>query len=187
MVPLLSLWLPVLLSAAAVFVVSGTIHMVLTYHRADFGKLPDEDGILEALRRFQLPPGDYMLPNGGGPEAMKDPVFIEKMKRGPVALITVMPNGAPAIGGSLVQWFAFCVLASIFAAYVTGLALGPGADYMATFRIAGTIAFAAYALAEIPVSIWYKRKWGTTLKNLFDGLVYALVTAGFFGWLWPAA
>jgi len=31
----------------------------------------------------------------------------------------------------------------------------------------------------------YKRNWGTTLKSVFDGLVYALFTAGAFGWLWP--
>lgn len=42
------------------------------------------------------------------------------------------------------------------------------------------------ALALLQNSIWYKRKWSSTLKSMADGLVYALVTAGTFGWLWPA-
>jgi hypothetical protein len=35
------------------------------------------------------------------------------------------------------------------------------------------------------MSIWYHRSWGTTLRYTVDGLVYALLTAGIFGWLWP--
>ena len=47
------------------------------------------------------------------------------------------------------------------------------------------MAFACYAIAGWQDSIWFKRSWSTTLKNTFDGLIYALVTAGTFGWLWP--
>ena len=56
MVPTLSLWLPVLLSAAAAFAASTVIHMLLGYHSRDYKKAPDEDGLLEALRGFDLPP-----------------------------------------------------------------------------------------------------------------------------------
>jgi hypothetical protein len=35
-------------------------------------------------------------------------------------------------------------------------------------------------------SIWRGQSWGTTWKHVADGLVYALVTAGTFGWLWPS-
>ena len=90
------------------------------------------------------------------------------------------------MGKSLVQWFVFCLLVSVFAAYLTSRALGPTADYLAVFRFAGTTAFGGYALALIEDSIWYHRKWSTTWKNVFDGFIYALVTAGVFGWLWPA-
>ncbi|MBW2258413.1 MAG: hypothetical protein JRI25_27990 [Deltaproteobacteria bacterium] len=77
-------------------------------------------------------------------------------------------------------------LLGIFAAYVAGRALEPGAHYLAVFRFAGCMAFVGYALALWQNSIWYKRAWSTTLKSSFDGLVYALLTAGTFGWLWPA-
>ncbi|HSJ63364.1 MAG TPA: hypothetical protein VK922_05580 [Gemmatimonadaceae bacterium] len=187
MVPLVSLWIPILVSAVLVFLVSSVIHMVLGYHRTDLVGVPAEDAVMDALRPFDLPPGDYMVPHGGSMAAMKDPVFVEKLKRGPVAMMTVYPSGSFTMGGSLAQWFAFSVLVSLFAAYVAGRALGPGAAYLDVFRFAGTVAFAGYALAQFQDSIWYKRKWSTTLKNVFDGLIYALVTAGVFGWLWPAA
>ena len=50
MVPLMSLWIPIVLSAVIVFVASSAIHMILTYHKGDFGQVPSEDGVREALR-----------------------------------------------------------------------------------------------------------------------------------------
>lgn len=75
---------------------------------------------------------------------------------------------------------------SVFAAYIAGRALEPGAHYLEVFRFAGATAFAGYALAQWQSTIWYRRSAVTSLKNTFDGLVYALVTAGVFGWLWPS-
>ncbi len=161
--------------------------MVLRYHHSDWAKLPGEEDIMDALRARDVPPGDYFMPHGAGPEAMKDPEFIARMTRGPVALITVVKNGPPAMGKALGQWFAFCLLVSLFAAYLTSRALGPTDDYLSVFRFAGTVAFGAYALALIVDSIWYYRKWSTTWKNVFDGFVYSAITAGVFGWLWPGA
>jgi hypothetical protein len=159
--------------------------MLLTYHRGDVARLPSEDEAMDALRKFDIPAGDYMAPHPGGPAAMKDPAFIEKMKRGPVVYMTVVPSGPPAMGKSLVQWFVYCLVVGVFAAYVAGRALESGAEYLAVFRFAGATAFCGYVLALWQDSIWWSRKWSTTLKHTFDGLVYALVTAGFFGWLWP--
>jgi hypothetical protein len=185
MVPLLSLWLPILLSAVLVFIASSIMHMVLTYHRSDFKKLPSQDEAMEALRKFAIPPGEYMLPCGEGPQSMKDPAFVEKMNQGPVAVMIVMKSGPPRMGASLLQWFLFCVVVSVFAAYVAGRAVGPGAPYLQVFRFAGVTAFIAYAVALWQSSIWYKRPWSTTLKLTFDGFVFSLLTAGAFGWLWP--
>jgi hypothetical protein len=140
---------------------------------------------MEALRAFDIPPGDYVIPHAGSAKAMKSPEFIEKCKKGPVAFMTVMPSGSPSMTGSLVLWFLYCVLVSVFAAYISGRALGPGAHYLQVFRFAGCTAFVGYSLALLQGSIWYKRKWSSTIKSMFDGLIYALVTAGTFGWLWP--
>lgn len=185
MVPILSLWLPILASAALVFVVSSVIHMALGYHRDDYRALPAQDDVQEALRRFALPPGDYMLPRAADAKEMGAPGFVEKLKKGPVIVMTVIPNGPWAMGGQLLQWFLYAVLVGVFAAYVAGRAVGPGGDYLSVFRFAGVTAFCGYALALIQLSIWYRRAWRTTLVTMFDGLVYALLTAGIFGWLWP--
>ncbi|HEX9654007.1 MAG TPA: hypothetical protein VGA99_09870 [bacterium] len=186
MVGIMSLWLPILLSAVFVFAVSSIIHMVLPYHRNDFLKLPSEDEVLAALGKFNIPPGDYVFPYAGSMEAMKNPEHIEKLKKGPVAFITVLPNGLPSMGSSLVQWFLYSVLVAIFAAYVSGRTVGADAHYLEVLRVAGTVAFAAYGLGLLQNSIWYKRNWTATLKSVFDALIYGMVTAGTFGWLWPS-
>lgn len=186
MVPLASLWVPIVASAALVFLASALLHMVLTYHRSDFGPIPGEDRVMALFREVKVDSGDYMIPHAASPAEMKDPAFIEKRKRGPVAVITVF-QGSGSMGTSLAQWFVFCLVVSVFAAYVTGRALGPGVEYLDVFRFTGTTAFAGYALAQWQNSIWYKRPWSTTIKNTFDGLIYGLLTAGVFGWLWPAA
>jgi hypothetical protein len=185
MVSILSLGWPIFWSAVFVFAASSIIHMALRYHSRDLQRLPHEDEVMEALRRFDIPPGDYGMPLAGSMAAMKDAAFVEKMKAGPVAFMTVVPSGPPAMGTNLILWFVYSIVVSIFAGYVAGHALGPGAPYLGVFRFAGTTAFAGYSLGMLPGSIWYRRNWGTTLLLMFDGLVYALLTAGTFGWLWP--
>ena len=186
MTPLTELWLPILLSAVGVFVVSSLIHMVLRYHNTDFRGVPNEEATVNALRAQNIPPGEYMFPHhAGGAEAMKDPAFIQKYERGPVGMLTIFPPGKLNMGPQLVQWFIYSLIVSVFAAYIASRALGPGADYLDVFRFAGATAFFCYTVAGWQSSIWYKRAWSTTLKNTFDGLIYALVTAGLFGWLWP--
>jgi hypothetical protein len=185
MVSIPSLWLPILLSGVAVFVVSSVIHMVLGYHANDFKKFPNEGAVADALGKLNIPPGDYMYPKSSSMKEMGSPEFKEKWKKGPVVMATVLPSGESSMGSSLMLWFLYSIIVSIFAAYVAGRALEPGAHYLAVFRFAGVTAFVSYALGGWPASIWYRRPWSVTMKNTFDGLVYGLVTAGVFGWLWP--
>ena len=182
---LLDLWLPILLSAVAVFFVSFLLHMVLKYHRSDIASVPNEDAAMDAVRTWNLPPGQYMFPHGGGPEAMKDPAFIKKFETGPVAHFTVYPQSKLTMTPQLIRWFIFTVVVSLFAAYIAARAVGPGAEYLEVFRFAGATAFFCYAVADWQNTIWWGRKVSTTVKNTIDGLIYALVTAGIFGWLWP--
>jgi hypothetical protein len=177
--------MPILISSVLVFFASWVIHMLLPYHRSDSAGLPAEEEVRESLGKLNIPPGDYFIPHGDGPKAMSDPAFIEKMKQGPVAVMTVMKNGPPAMGASLVQWFIYCLVVGVLSAYVAGTALPAGVHYLKVFQLAGCTAFIAYSVALAQNSIWYSRKWSSTLKSMFDGLVYALLTAGVFGWLWP--
>ena len=185
MVSILSLWLPILLSAVFVFVVSSIIHMVLGYHANDFKKVPSQDAVMDALRPFAIPPGDYFLPRAGSMKEMGTPEYKERAEKGPVVIMTVCPNGVTSMGGPLLLWFLYSILISIFAGYVASHAVSAGGSYLEVFRYVGTVAFAAYSLGLLQNSIWYKRNWGATLRSVFDGLLYALVTAGTFGWLWP--
>jgi hypothetical protein len=181
-----SLWLPVLVSSALVFIASSLIHMVFSaWHRNDYTKVPAEDRVMDALRSFAIPPGDYLVPCPSGPQDMGSPEFVEKMKRGPVMVLTIMPSATPWMGRSLALWFVYCAVVSFFAAYIASRALAPGADYLRVFQFVGATAFIGYTLALWQMSIWYARAWSTTLKSTIDGLVYALLTAGVFGWLWP--
>jgi len=187
MVSLISLWLPILLSAVAVFVVSSIIHMLLPYHRSDFKKIPSEEGVMDALRSFNIPAGDYVFPHAGSNQEMGSPEFKEKCAQGPTAFITVLPPGQTNMATSLILWFLFSVVVGVFTAYLAGLTLAPGTEYIVVSRVTGTAAFMGYGLALLQGSIWYKRSWGSTLKSVFDALLYGLFTGGMFGWLWPAA
>ncbi len=185
MVTLMSLWIPILASAVLAFIASFVIHTLLGYHNSDLEKLPAESDVMDAMRKFNIPPGEYAVPFGGSMSAMKDPAYVDKLNKGPVAIMTVMPNGKFEMGGQLAAWFVFCLVISVFSAYIASHALQAGAPYLEVFRYVGATAFMGYALALWQDSIWFKRKLGTTIKNTFDGLVYALLTAGMFGWLWP--
>jgi len=185
MVSIISLWLPILLSAVAVFLVSSVIHMVFQYHKNDFVKLPSEDQVMDDLRKANIPPGDYHFPRAKDMKDMNSPEFIEKMKRGPVGFMTIMENTPPKMGKQLFLWFIYSIIVGIVAGYIAGIQLAPGTHYLLVFRITGTAAFAGYSLAILQNSIWYKRSWAATLRSMFDGLIYALFTAGVFGWLWP--
>ena len=185
MVDLVALWLPILLSAVLVFLASSLIHMVLPFHRSDYGKVPSEDAVMDALRPFGIPPGDYLVPCPHSPAGARAPDFVAKMKKGPVILMTVMQAGEMRMGGRLAAWFVFCVIVGVFSAYLTSRALPAGAPYLEVFRFAGTVAFIGYAMALWENTIWYSRAWTTTLKSTIDGLVYGLLTGGAFGWLWP--
>lgn len=185
MVPLTQLLLPILISAALVFVVSSIIHMVLPYHRTDYAPVPDEDRLMDDLRTAGLTPGDYVVPHVRTPSELSSPEYLAKRERGPVAFLTVVPSGKTGMGGTLAAWFLYSVIVSIVAGYVAGRALPPGAPYGEAFRFVGTTALAGYVFALWQQSIWYGRPWSSTLKSSFDGLVYALLTAGVFGWLWP--
>ena len=185
MTNLTELWLPVLLSAIIVFVASSIIHMVLQWHKNDCPKLPDENKFADAVRPLAIPPGDYMVPRAANSADMRSPEFAEKLKKGPVMILTVLPNGPFSMGSNLAQWFVYLLVVGVFAAYIAGRALPHGAQYLSVFRFVGAAAFLSYSVALWQMSIWYKRAWSTTIKSTIDGLIYALLTAGTFGWLWP--
>jgi hypothetical protein len=184
MVSLAALWLPILLSAVIVFVASSIMHMLLPYHRSDYRQLPDEDKTLAALRSTPLTRGLYVFPYCTHKD-MKSPAIAEKYKQGPVGFMTILPTGLPIMPKFLIQWFVFCLLIGFFVAYLAAHTVAPGTPYLAVFRVVGTTAFLAYGLGNLSNGIWKGQTWSSTIKEVIDGLVYGLLTAGTFGWLWP--
>ena len=184
MVSLADLWLPILLSAVLVFVASSLIHMVLGWHRHDFKKYAAEAAVMDALRPFNLGSGDYVAPLPDSMAHMSSPEFKAKMARGPRFSLTILgaENSMPR---NLVAWFIYSLVVATFAAYVAVLSLSADAAYMTVFRVTSTVAFAGFALAIWQNWIWYSRSLGYTIRTTIDGLVYALLMGGAFGWLWP--
>lgn len=185
MTGLSALWLPILLSSVVVFVVSSIIHMALPWHKNDYPRIPDEDKFRDALKPLAIPPGDYMIPRASDMKEMRSPEFAEKMKNGPVMVLTVLPNGPVPMGRNLALWFVYSLVVGTFAAYIAGRALPVGSPYLGVFRFVGAGAFLGYSVALWQMTIWYRRSVSTTIKATVDGLIYALLTAGIFGWLWP--
>jgi hypothetical protein len=182
---LAALWLPVVVSAVLVFVASSLIWNVLGAHKWHIKGLPDEAAAREALLKQAVAPGMYSIPYCPDPAMMKDPAFKEKLAKGPVAVLTVRRPGMPNMGEFLGAWFGYLLLVSYAVALVCGQTLHRGDPYLLVFRVAGAVAFAAYSLGQIPNAIWWGRPWKSAFKELADGIVYAALTAGTFGWLWP--
>ena len=186
MTPLASLWLPIVLSGIFVFILSSVLHMVLTsWHRSDFVHLTNQDAVMNAVRGLNLAPGDYMVPHPTSSEGIKSPEFAERIRKGPRMVFTVLEAGQFSMGRPLALWFLYDLVVSLFAAYIASRAVPPGTSYLEVFRFAGATAFIGYSLALWQSVIWYGRSVSTTVKLTIDGLLFALVTAGTFGWLWP--
>lgn len=185
MTQLSALWLPILLSAILVFIASSIIHMTPLWHKTDYPKMPNEEKVMDALRPLEIPPGDYMVPRCSNMAEFKSAEFTEKLKRGPVMVVTVMPPGPMSMGRNMGLWFVYLLVVGVFVALLAGSAAAPGANYMQVFHFVLLGAFMAHTLAIWQMSIWYLRAWSATLKATFDGVIYALLTAGVFGWLWP--
>ena len=184
MVPLPTLWLPILLSAVVVFLASSVMHTLLPYHRNDYRQLPEEDKIRTCMRAAGLQQGLYIFPFST-PKEMKSAAMLEKLREGPVGMMSIFPKGPIFMPKLLGLWFAYSLLISCFVAYLTGHAVAPRENYLSVFRIAGTAAFMAYGFGSISNGIWKGQPWSMVVKEVFDGLVYGLLTAGTFGWLWP--
>lgn len=185
MVSLGALWLPIILSAAAVFIVSSVVHMVLKYHARDYVKLPNEDAIRAAIRSAKPEPRMYIFPYCSDMKELQTPEMKQKYVEGPVGVLMLRPAGEMSMGPSLAQWFAYALVVSALVAYVAAHAIPSGTPYLGVFRIVGAVAWLGYAGGQVPAAIWWGKPWSITLKEIFDGLLYGLVTAGVFGWLWP--
>lgn len=178
---IMTLWQPILASAVVCFIAGAMIWMAMPWHKTDWRRAPDEEGIRAALKG--IPPGQYNLPHCHDQASYKMPEMQQKYTEGPIAFLTVVPSGMPTMGGKLVVMFAYNLLVAIVCAYFVSRTAAPGADYLAIFRISGAVAFVSYGMAYVQESVWFGRPWSATLKTFLDALIYSSLTGGVFGWL----
>lgn len=186
MVSLAALWLPILLSAVIVFIASAIIWTVLPYHRTDHGPISEEDGVMTALRERGVGPGMYVFPWASSAKEAGTDEYKAKVREGPVGILRVKTAESQlSMGPQLVKSFVFYLGVGLFVAYIASRTIPAGEEYMKVFQITSTVTFMTYAGAYFQEGIWFGLRWSAVWKNVFDALVYGLLTAGVFGWLWP--
>ena len=182
MIPLTTLWLPIVLSTVAVFIASNVMWMALPFwHRRDYGKLPDAKPILDGLA--DVPSGQYLAPHVNWSKL--PPEEREAMMRRPMVFLLVRNPAKFSFPSALVSYIIYTLGMTILIAYVAAASLPVGVPYLKVFQIVGTTGILAYSFGSVSDSIWYGKPWAVTVKSIIDGIIYGLLTAGFFGWLWP--
>jgi len=102
MVALSSLWLPILVSAVIVFIASNVLSMALPFwHRGDYGQLPDEKSIVDAL--VPAKSGQYIVPCVNWNKLPAEERAA--MESRPMAFVLVRNPEKFAFGAALVQHF----------------------------------------------------------------------------------
>ncbi len=187
MIQIAALWVPIVVSAAAVFVASALAWTVMPHHRSDFARADDEDKLMDAVRKCAPRPGMYYFPYTDH-KSERTEEYRQKVEAGPVGIVRVRDSRAALnMTGAMVKSFIFNLVVATLVAYIAGGAHGPGAEYMDVFGTVGPATFLAYAFASVHESIWMGLPRSAAIKQGLDGFVYALLTAGIFGWLWPVA
>lgn len=183
---LLALWLPILLSAVVVFVISSLVHMVFKWHANDYGRLANEDDVRAALRAGNPAPGRYVLIHCGDMKEMGSEANQQKFKEGPVGHVTILPSGMPNMGKYLGQWFLWSLVVAVVAAYLAGKIFGLGPEHVhAAAKLAGAVTFIGHGFGTVSESIWTGRPWSQSVKYLIDAALYAVGSGAIFCWLWP--
>jgi hypothetical protein len=181
---LIPLWLPILLSAVVVWIISAVVWMALPHHKRDFIALPDEEGLMEYLRKSGIKPGNYVFPDFRGREAMKSPRVEQALNEGPVGHLSVWPTPL-TMGSKMIATFIVYLVASTLIAYLTRVALPGAAPFAKVFQVAGTAGILAYCFSFIPNTVWFGSYKRTIVASIIDGIIYGLITGAIFAWRWP--
>ncbi len=185
---LLPLWLPILLSAIAIWFISTIASMALPHHKQDWINLPDpptgEDNFMDDLRKRAIPPGNYLFPDFRTPAALKSPKVEQALKQGPVGHLSIWKTPV-TMGDKLLGAFIVHLIVAILIAYLTRLALPTSAPFAKVFQFAATAGILAYSFSSIPSALWFGAYKRTIIASVVDGIVFGLVIGAIFAWRWP--
>lgn len=192
------LWLPIVASAAAVWIASCLAWMVVGHHKKDWKAIPSEADFIQTVKRMGIAPGNYGFPEFRRCEGMskeEKKQMWEQMQQNPIGLLRVW--GPINMGRNLVLTLLVYLAVSVLVAYLGWNALphAPAAagELAATARpafgkvmqVLGTAGVLAYCFAGLPNDIWFQRSGREVLTGLIDGVAFGLITGAVFGWLWP--
>lgn len=181
---MLSLWLPILVSTIAMFFFSYLSWEVLGLHDKDWRKMDDEDKLMDCIRDMNIAEGNYQLPGGDSAKEMHTPEYQEKYKKGPRAVMSVLPQ--MNIGKSLAMTALFFLACNITFAYLANFALkpgtDPGADFLTVFRFVATITLMTCCASSLLNSVWFRTR---VVGHLIEAFCYCLIAGGIFAALWP--
>ncbi len=183
---LLALWLPILLSAVVVFVISSLVHMVIKWHASDYNSLANEDAVRDAIRAGNPAPGRYVMPHCADMKDMGSEAMLKKYREGPVGHFTLGPTGTPVLGKFLGLWFIWSLVVATVAAYLAARIYGVDHSHAhGAAKLVGAVTFVAYGFGTVQESIWAMRPWSSSAKYLLDATLYAIGSGLVFLWLWP--
>ena len=185
MVSLFDLWLPILLSTVAVFILHVLVWTALPHHKSDFKKLPDEDGTITAMRGRPPDPGAYMMPLAWTHADVRNPDIARKLSQGPGGFVTIVPSGMPTVGKKFGQIFVFFLVISVLVAYVTETAFAAGQPGMDVFRISATVAAMGHGTGVVTAAVYFGTPWSNTGKHVIDAVLYGIATGAIFAAMWP--
>lgn len=184
-IPIMDFWLPITLATVLCFAAGAVLHMAVPLHKGDWKRLPDEDGVMAAIRQSGARPGNYMFPHMSTPEHLKDPAFHAKLEQGPCGTMTLRQPAPLQMGPYLGRQFIYHLLMSVFIAYLAGRAVALDAEYLRIFQVVGATAILGYVGALFPEAIWYHQPRHYVVGKVVDGVVWGLLTAGSFAGFWP--
>jgi hypothetical protein len=183
---LFSLWLPILLSAVVVFVISSLIHMVIKWHASDYHGFTNEDAVRDAIRAGHPAPGQYFVPYCADMKEMGSEVMQKKFREGPVGHVILRPNGMYNMGKSLGLWFLWSLAIAVVAAFLASRVFGlDHAHARGAAKLVGAVTFIAHGFGTVTESIWMGRPWSSSAKHVLDAVLYAIGSGLVFCWLWP--
>lgn len=181
---LMQLWLPILLSALAVWMSSAIGWMLVNHHARDHRALPDEERSLDALRALKLPPGTYLFPFAGSHSKAHQAEMKAKWERGPTGTLRIW--GKVNMGACMAQSMIVYLVTSVLIGYIGAMAIPRGADFGHVFQVLGTAGVLAYCVGGVPGDIWFQQSRRAIAVGILDGIIFGLITGAIFAALWPA-
>ena len=180
------IWLPTLVTAVLIFFASSLIHMVFKWHNSDYRKLGNEDDVRAVIRAAKPAPGQYVIPHCMDMKDMAGEAMLQKFREGPVALLTVRPSGTPNMGKSLGMWFVFCLAVAALAGCIAIGVIPVGkANGQSAGCLVGLISLLTYFGGSVQMAIWMGKPWSAVTKDLLDSLIFSIISALVFMWVWP--